>query len=362
MTANGKTHRPPRARRRGRAPDGSAPHHRAAGGRCTEASWSARSTCTTCCAPAVDVTCRRSLRGTPRSRIRLLVLDVDGVLTDGRLYFGAARRGAQGLPRARRPRHRAAAARGHRGRRDLRPPLADGRARAAASSASATFTRAAQTSLPAFDAPAARACGSPGRSCACVGDDLPDLPLMRAVGARFAVADAHPRCAAPPRMSRPCPADAARCARSAICCSPCAPLAQVRARDTGCWASFRSGAARRGPLLSGGRRDERRTRRRVEEAMPEPGYSTCKDADIVRDRRRRPPAVHPGCRAASQQRPDRQQRTLHDVTVHHSATTRQSVDALPTAGLEPPEQRASSSSAGDVKSSGNRPAPSAGAL
>jgi len=32
--------------------------------------------------------------GTP---ISLLVLDVDGVLTDGRLYFGRARRSAQGV-------------------------------------------------------------------------------------------------------------------------------------------------------------------------------------------------------------------------------------------------------------------------
>jgi 3-deoxy-D-manno-octulosonate 8-phosphate phosphatase (KDO 8-P phosphatase) len=29
--------------------------------------------------------------------------------------------------------------------------------------------------------------------CACVGDDLPDVPLMREVGLSFAVADAHPQ-------------------------------------------------------------------------------------------------------------------------------------------------------------------------
>jgi 3-deoxy-D-manno-octulosonate 8-phosphate phosphatase (KDO 8-P phosphatase) len=29
--------------------------------------------------------------------------------------------------------------------------------------------------------------------CACVGDDLPDIPLMRAVALSFAVADAHPQ-------------------------------------------------------------------------------------------------------------------------------------------------------------------------
>ena len=30
------------------------------------------------------------------------------------------------------------------------------------------------------------------RACACVGDDLPDVPLLAAVGLAFAVADAHP--------------------------------------------------------------------------------------------------------------------------------------------------------------------------
>jgi len=31
----------------------------------------------------------KARKATPLARIRLLVLDVDGVLTDGRLYFGA---------------------------------------------------------------------------------------------------------------------------------------------------------------------------------------------------------------------------------------------------------------------------------
>ena len=29
-------------------------------------------------------------------------------------------------------------------------------------------------------------------ACACIGDDTPDVPLMRAAGLAFAVADAHP--------------------------------------------------------------------------------------------------------------------------------------------------------------------------
>ena len=30
-------------------------------------------------------------------------------------------------------------------------------------------------------------------ACACIGDDLPDLPLLHAVARSFAVADAHPQ-------------------------------------------------------------------------------------------------------------------------------------------------------------------------
>jgi 3-deoxy-D-manno-octulosonate 8-phosphate phosphatase (KDO 8-P phosphatase) len=35
--------------------------------------------------------------------------------------------------------------------------------------------------------------GMASGACACVGDDLPDVPLMREVGLSFAVADAHPQ-------------------------------------------------------------------------------------------------------------------------------------------------------------------------
>jgi 3-deoxy-D-manno-octulosonate 8-phosphate phosphatase (KDO 8-P phosphatase) len=32
----------------------------------------------------------------------------------------------------------------------------------------------------------------PTSACACIGDDLPDIPVMRNVALAFAVADAHP--------------------------------------------------------------------------------------------------------------------------------------------------------------------------
>ena len=75
-------------------------------------------------------------------RIRLLVLDVDGVLTDGRIYMSAVGRGAQGLSRARRLRDRGAAAR-RRDRRDHLGPRLGGRdAGAPPNSASVTSARA----------------------------------------------------------------------------------------------------------------------------------------------------------------------------------------------------------------------------
>jgi 3-deoxy-D-manno-octulosonate 8-phosphate phosphatase (KDO 8-P phosphatase) len=122
--------------------------------------------------------------------IRLLVLDVDGVLTDGRLYFGS--------------RGEALKAFNARDGYGIRQLLAAGVAvavisgrRSAAVSArcrelgiarvlqGATDKRAAFERLRAGARVAAR-------DCACVGDDVPDIPLFGAVGLAFAVADAHP--------------------------------------------------------------------------------------------------------------------------------------------------------------------------
>jgi 3-deoxy-D-manno-octulosonate 8-phosphate phosphatase (KDO 8-P phosphatase) len=121
--------------------------------------------------------------------IRLLILDVDGVLTDGRLYFGARgetlkvfhARDGYGLVQLQRAGLRVAIISARRspmmavrcrelGVRHLYQGVAD--------------------KLGVF----ARLCARlqlPPAACACVGDDLPDLPLMRAAGLSFAVADAH---------------------------------------------------------------------------------------------------------------------------------------------------------------------------
>ena len=123
------------------------------------------------------------------SAIRLLVLDVDGVLTDGRLYFGPRGetlkvfdvRDGFGLVQLQRTGTRVAVISGRRspmvavrcrelGVRHLHQGVAD--------------------KLGVFARLCARLRLTPA-VCAVVGDDLPDVPLMRAAALSFAVADAH---------------------------------------------------------------------------------------------------------------------------------------------------------------------------
>lgn len=125
-----------------------------------------------------------------RQAIRLLVLDVDGVLTDGRLYFGARGealkvfdvRDGYGLAALQRAGVAVAVISGRRSRavsarcRELRVRH---------------VYQGVQDKLAVFERLRTRL--KLARSvCACVGDDLPDVPLMRAVALSFAVADAHP--------------------------------------------------------------------------------------------------------------------------------------------------------------------------
>ena len=121
--------------------------------------------------------------------IRLLVLDVDGVLTDGRLRYGPD------------------------GERDkvfhvrdgygIKALAADGVAIAVISGreSAAVARRCADLGIlelqqgvadkaAAFTTLAARLRVAPG-ACACIGDDTPDVPLMKCVGLAIAVADAH---------------------------------------------------------------------------------------------------------------------------------------------------------------------------
>jgi 3-deoxy-D-manno-octulosonate 8-phosphate phosphatase (KDO 8-P phosphatase) len=123
-------------------------------------------------------------------RIRLLVLDVDGVLTDGRLYLSASGeelkvfhvRDGSGLVAVQRA--------------GVGVAIVSGR------DSTAVTRRAAElgirhvrqgvsdkgTELERLLAEL----GVPPEETACVGDDTPDLPMLHRAGLAIAVADAHP--------------------------------------------------------------------------------------------------------------------------------------------------------------------------
>jgi 3-deoxy-D-manno-octulosonate 8-phosphate phosphatase (KDO 8-P phosphatase) len=124
------------------------------------------------------------------ARVRLAVFDVDGVLTDGRLYYGAGGEelkvfhvhDGQGLKRLQKA--------------GVTLAIVSGRD-------SAAVTRRMQDlgiehvfqgdehKLPIFER-LLKQLGLAAEQCACVGDDLPDLPLLQRAGLAVAVADAQP--------------------------------------------------------------------------------------------------------------------------------------------------------------------------
>jgi 3-deoxy-D-manno-octulosonate 8-phosphate phosphatase (KDO 8-P phosphatase) len=123
-------------------------------------------------------------------RIRLLVLDVDGVLTDGRLYFSAEGealkvfdvRDGYGLVALQRA--------------GVTVAIISGR------DSPAVLRRAAELGIrhvrqgvgdKAAELEALLGeLGIPAEETACIGDDAPDLPILRRAGLSIAVADAHP--------------------------------------------------------------------------------------------------------------------------------------------------------------------------
>jgi len=121
--------------------------------------------------------------------IRLLVLDVDGVLTDGRLYFGPRGetlkafhvRDGVGLKELQRAGLTVAVISGRRS------PMVAARCRELGVR---HVLQGVGDKLAALTRLCARLKLTPA-ACACVGDDLPDVPLMRAAALSFAVADAH---------------------------------------------------------------------------------------------------------------------------------------------------------------------------
>jgi 3-deoxy-D-manno-octulosonate 8-phosphate phosphatase (KDO 8-P phosphatase) len=128
-------------------------------------------------------------RSTARAAIRLLVLDVDGVLTDGRLRYGPDGetekmfhvRDGHGIK-----------ALAHSG---VTVAVLSGRDSAAVARRCADLgitevLQGVADKCAAFNTLIARL-GIAASACACIGDDTPDVPLMQCVGLAFAVADAH---------------------------------------------------------------------------------------------------------------------------------------------------------------------------
>jgi 3-deoxy-D-manno-octulosonate 8-phosphate phosphatase (KDO 8-P phosphatase) len=129
-------------------------------------------------------------KATPLGKIRLLILDVDGVLTDGRLYF--AQRGealkvfhvrdghgmkllmASGVEVAALSGRRSAAVASRMRELGVRRVI-----QGCSDKVAALHKLIAGLGIDAL-------------SVACLVDDTPDLPLMSAVGFAAAVADAHP--------------------------------------------------------------------------------------------------------------------------------------------------------------------------
>ncbi len=128
-------------------------------------------------------------RSTALAAIRLLVLDVDGVLTDGRLCYGPAGetekifhvRDGHGIKTL--------------ARSGVTIAVLSGRdsaavARRCADLGISEVLQGVADKSAAFNTLIARL-GIAASACACIGDDTPDVPLMQCVGLAFAVADAH---------------------------------------------------------------------------------------------------------------------------------------------------------------------------
>jgi len=141
--------------------------------------------------------------------VRLVVLDVDGVLTDGRLYFGPEGEALKvfdvrdghgvrmlrdaGLGVALLSSRRSAIVERRAAELDIAPVLQGERDKAAG--LARLLAQAGQSGLAGLKA----------ADCAFMGDDLPDLPVMAQVGFAAAVADAAPEVLAAAHWVAPAP-------------------------------------------------------------------------------------------------------------------------------------------------------------
>ena len=122
--------------------------------------------------------------------IRMLILDVDGVLTDGRLFFGPGGealkqfhvRDGHGIKQVARAGIEVAVISGRKSK------MVDIRCRELGVE---HVRQGAEDKVAALEQLCAKLKIEPS-ACACIGDDVPDVPVMRKVALAFAVADAHP--------------------------------------------------------------------------------------------------------------------------------------------------------------------------
>ncbi len=122
-------------------------------------------------------------------RARLLVLDVDGVLTDGRLYYGAKGEALKAFHVRDGHGVKAVAAAG------VTVAIISGRkspavARRARELGIRHVFQGVSDKLAVLEKLLAKL-GLNAEQCVCVGDDTPDAPVLAAAGVGVAVADAH---------------------------------------------------------------------------------------------------------------------------------------------------------------------------
>jgi 3-deoxy-D-manno-octulosonate 8-phosphate phosphatase (KDO 8-P phosphatase) len=124
------------------------------------------------------------------ARIRLAVFDVDGVFTDGRLYYGADgtelkafhTRDGHGIKELLRNGVQVAVISGRR---------SDAVTRRMQELGVTHVFQGCDDKLPVFEKLLSRL-GIAAEDTVCVGDDVPDLPLIQRAGLGVAVSDAHP--------------------------------------------------------------------------------------------------------------------------------------------------------------------------
>ena len=179
----GPAHDPARgARGRGGADDGERTRSTSCWWSTRAASWSARSTCTTCSAPRSSERGRATRSLQRARRVRLMIFDVDGVLTDGTLWYGPRGEALKAFNVLDGHGIKLLAASRRGDGAALRPPLEGGRARARASSASRDVLQGVRGQAPGVRKDAEEAPPAAPRPTGFMGDELVDLPVLERCG------------------------------------------------------------------------------------------------------------------------------------------------------------------------------------